>query len=127
MSEVTASTAQFSLVSYISSNPDHHRGVLTLDTKEPTTGALLTLGVNVQQGTRSLSWTGSGVLIPCEEKAADVFARLFLQGSPAETAASALVGQQPKALFAARITAVMVDGSASLNSPTLVQVPSGSC
>ncbi|MFM1768387.1 MAG: hypothetical protein RJA22_916 [Verrucomicrobiota bacterium] len=47
----------------------------------------LTLGVNVQQGIRSLSWTGSGVLIPCEEKAADVFARLFLQGSPAETAA----------------------------------------
>jgi len=45
----------------------------------------LTLGVNVQQGLRSLSWTGSGVLIPCEEKAADVFARMFLQGSRAET------------------------------------------
>lgn len=44
----------------------------------------LTLGVNVQQGQRSLSWTGSGVLIPCEEKAADVFRRLFVQGSPAE-------------------------------------------
>lgn len=44
----------------------------------------LTLGVNVQQGTRSLSWTGSGVLIPCEEKASDVFKRLFLQGTPAE-------------------------------------------
>src|SRR5881628_1052635 len=39
----------------------------------------LTLGVNVQQGLRSLSWTGSGVLIPCEEKAADVFSRMFLQ------------------------------------------------
>jgi hypothetical protein len=47
----------------------------------------LTLGVNVQQGLRSLSWTGSGVLIPCEEKAADVFARMFLQGTKAETAA----------------------------------------
>lgn len=47
----------------------------------------LTLGVNVQQGVRSLSWTGSGVLIPCEEKAADVFARMFLQGTRAETAA----------------------------------------
>jgi hypothetical protein len=47
----------------------------------------LTLGVNVQQGTRSLSWTGSGVLIPCEEKAAEVFARMFLQGTKAETAA----------------------------------------
>src|ERR671924_488317 len=29
----------------------------------------LTLGVNVQQGQRSLSWTASGVMIPCEEKA----------------------------------------------------------
>ncbi|HWX18344.1 MAG TPA: DUF1552 domain-containing protein [Candidatus Binatia bacterium] len=45
----------------------------------------LTLGVNVLQGQRSLSWTGSGVLIPCEEKAADVFARMFLQGTRAET------------------------------------------
>src|SRR5207237_522174 len=47
----------------------------------------LTLGVNVQQGLRSLSWTGSGVLIPCEEKAADVFQRMFLQGTRAETEA----------------------------------------
>ena len=47
----------------------------------------LTLGVNVQQGQRSLSWTGSGVLIPCEEKAAEVFARMFLQGTKAETKA----------------------------------------
>jgi len=45
----------------------------------------LTLGVNVLQGQRSLSWTGSGVLIPCEEKAAEVFARMFLQGTKAET------------------------------------------
>src|SRR5437867_7881537 len=44
----------------------------------------LTLGVNVQQGQRSLSWTGSGVLIPCEEKASDVFRRMFLQGTRAE-------------------------------------------
>src|SRR2546428_1881293 len=47
----------------------------------------LTLGVNVQQGVRSLSWTGSGVMILCEEKAADVFARMFLQGTKAETEA----------------------------------------
>jgi hypothetical protein len=47
----------------------------------------LTLGVNVNQGSRSLSWTGSGVLIPCEEKASVVFGKLFLQGSPAEVAA----------------------------------------
>jgi hypothetical protein len=44
----------------------------------------LTLGVNVQQGQRSLSWTSSGVMIPCEEKAADVFARLFMQGTEKE-------------------------------------------
>lgn len=44
----------------------------------------LTLGVNVSQGLRSLSWTGSGTLIPCEEKPSDVFRRLFLQGTPAE-------------------------------------------
>src|ERR1041385_4191449 len=47
----------------------------------------LTLGVNVQQGVRSLSWTGSGVMIPCEEKASEVFARMFLQGTKAETEA----------------------------------------
>lgn len=47
----------------------------------------LTLGVNVQQGVRSLSWTGSGVLIPCEEEAAEVFRRMFLQGTPEETEA----------------------------------------
>lgn len=46
----------------------------------------LTLGVNVSQGQRSLSWTGSGVLIPCEESAASVYKRLFLQGSKREVA-----------------------------------------
>jgi hypothetical protein len=44
----------------------------------------LTLGVNVQRGQRSLSWTGSGVLIPCEEKASDVYRRMFFQGTPDE-------------------------------------------
>ena len=43
----------------------------------------LTLGVNVS-GQRSLSWTGAGVLIPCETKAATVYKRLFLQGTKAE-------------------------------------------
>ena len=41
----------------------------------------LTLGVNVQKGQRSLSWTGAGVLIPCEEKPSKVYEQLFLQGS----------------------------------------------
>ena len=45
----------------------------------------LTLSVNSR--TKSLSWTGSGVAIPPEEKAADVFKQLFLQGSPAQVAA----------------------------------------
>src|SRR5580704_16949139 len=47
----------------------------------------LNLGVNVQQGQRSLAWTSSGVLIPCEEKASDIFRRLFIQGTEAEVEA----------------------------------------
>lgn len=44
----------------------------------------LTLGVNVNKGQRSLSWTGSGVMIPCEDSAAGVYRKLFLQGSAEE-------------------------------------------
>ena len=47
----------------------------------------LTLGVNIQNGQRSLSWTAAGVLIPCEEKPSAVFKRLFLTGSPEEVRA----------------------------------------
>jgi hypothetical protein len=47
----------------------------------------LTLGVNIQQGWRSLSWTRGGVLIPCEEKPSEVFKHLFLTGSPEEVEA----------------------------------------
>ncbi len=47
----------------------------------------LTLGVNIQNGQRSLSWTAAGVLIPCEEKPSAVFRKLFLQGSPDEVQA----------------------------------------
>ena len=46
--------------------------------------ASLTLGVNVKQGRRSLSWTNGGVLIPCEDSAAAVYRQLFLQGSQAQ-------------------------------------------
>lgn len=42
----------------------------------------LTLAVNTR--TRSLSWTGTGVAIPPEDKAAAVFQEMFLQGSPAQ-------------------------------------------
>lgn len=45
----------------------------------------LTLGVNTR--TRSLSWTGTGVAIPPEDKAAEVFKQLFLQGTPEQIAA----------------------------------------
>jgi hypothetical protein len=44
----------------------------------------LTLGVNVSRGQRSLSWTAGGAMIPCEEKASQVFKRLFLRGSDEE-------------------------------------------
>jgi hypothetical protein len=44
----------------------------------------LTLGVNILSGQRSLSWTGSGALIPCEEKVSVVFKRLFLRGTQEE-------------------------------------------
>lgn len=44
----------------------------------------LNLGVNVEQGQRSLAWTSSGVLIPCDEKASDVFRRMFIQGTQDE-------------------------------------------
>lgn len=44
----------------------------------------MTLGVNAKEGRRSLSWTGGGVLIPCENSAAAVYQKLFLQGAPAE-------------------------------------------
>ncbi len=47
----------------------------------------LTLGVNVQSGLRSLSWTAAGVLIPCEEKPSAIFRRLFLKGTPEEVQA----------------------------------------
>jgi Protein of unknown function (DUF1552) len=55
-----------------------HIGVLT---RFPS----LTLAVNTRS--RSLSWTGTGVAIPPEDKAAEVFKQLFLQGSPTQVAA----------------------------------------
>lgn len=44
----------------------------------------LTLGVNIQQGQRSLSFTSAGVMIPSDDKASDVFKKLFLNGLPEE-------------------------------------------
>jgi Protein of unknown function (DUF1552) len=45
----------------------------------------LTLAVNTRA--RSLSWTGTGVAIPPQDKAAEIFKQLFLQGNAAEVAA----------------------------------------
>ena len=45
----------------------------------------LTLAVN--GGARGLSWTGTGVAIPPEERASDVFNQLFLQGTPEQVQA----------------------------------------
>lgn len=45
----------------------------------------LTLGVNTASRS-SLSFTGTGVAIPPEERASAVFRRMFVQGSPAEVA-----------------------------------------
>lgn len=69
----------------------------------------LTLGVNVAAGSRSLSWTGAGVLIPCESKSSEIFKKLFFQGSPQQIAAQErklkigesimdVVGEQAKSL-----------------------------
>lgn len=44
----------------------------------------MTLGVNVKRGQRSLSWTGGGVLIPCEESPRRVYQQLFMQGSKSQ-------------------------------------------
>ncbi len=44
----------------------------------------LTLAVNTRA--KSLSWTGTGVAIPPEDKAAEVFKQLFLQGNAAQVA-----------------------------------------
>jgi hypothetical protein len=44
----------------------------------------LSLAVN---GSRCLSWTGTGVAIPPEDRASDVFNQLFLQGTPEEVQA----------------------------------------
>jgi hypothetical protein len=45
----------------------------------------LTLSVNTR--TRSLSYSGTGVAIPPEDRAAEVFKQLFLQGTPEQIAA----------------------------------------
>jgi hypothetical protein len=40
----------------------------------------LSLGVNIDKGNRSLSWTRDGVLLPAEDSAPKLYERLFVQG-----------------------------------------------
>lgn len=40
----------------------------------------LNLGVNIDKGNRSLSWTRDGVLLPAEDSARQLYERMFLQG-----------------------------------------------
>src|SRR5262245_46942152 len=47
----------------------------------------LNLGVNTTRGNGSVSWTSTGVMIPSEERGAEVFKRLFVQGTPEEAEA----------------------------------------
>ena len=43
----------------------------------------LNLGVNIDKGNRSLSWTRDGVLLPAEDSAPKLYQRMFVQGDPA--------------------------------------------
>jgi hypothetical protein len=40
----------------------------------------LNLGVNIDKGNRSLSWTRDGVLLPAEDSASKLYERMFIQG-----------------------------------------------
>jgi uncharacterized protein DUF1552 len=40
----------------------------------------LNLGVNIDKGNRSLSWTRDGVLLPAEDSASTLYERMFVQG-----------------------------------------------
>lgn len=42
------------------------------------------LGVNIDKANRSLSWTRDGVLLPAEDSPANVFKKMFLQGTDAK-------------------------------------------
>jgi uncharacterized protein DUF1552 len=44
----------------------------------------LNLGVNIDKGNRSLSWTRDGVLLPAEDSAAKLYERMFVQGDQEE-------------------------------------------
>lgn len=61
----------------------HAAAVIGQATRFPS----LTLGVNVQSGVRSLSWTRTGAMIPCRDRPSEVFRQLYLQGSAAEVKA----------------------------------------
>lgn len=45
----------------------------------------LNLGVNIDRGNRSLSWSRDGVLLPAEDKPSALFRKMFIKGRPQET------------------------------------------
>ena len=47
---------------------------------QATRFATLNLGVNIDKGNRSLSWTRDGVLLPAEDSAPKLYERMFVQG-----------------------------------------------
>jgi hypothetical protein len=46
----------------------------------------LNVGVNIDKGNRSLSWTRDGVLLPAEDSAPKLYQRMFVQGDPESVA-----------------------------------------
>jgi hypothetical protein len=50
----------------------------------------MNLGVNIDRGNRSLSWTRDGVLLPAEDGAAKLYQRMFVQGSKEDVARQVL-------------------------------------
>jgi hypothetical protein len=104
---------------------------LAVHLSAPSVGFATSCPVSGQGWTLTPLWPG-----PLPELAEYVLEVRSLDGSwhrqgvfasAAELVSAALVGQQSGQLLAARITAVMIDGSTSPNSPTLVQVPKAEC
>jgi len=70
----------------------------------------LTLGVNAKKGVQSLSWTRSGAMIPCEDKASEIYKQLFLQGSEEE-----IERQMVKLRFGESVMDTIADQSRALH------------
>ena len=56
----------------------------------------LNLGVNIDKGNRSLSWTRDGVLLPAEDSAPKLYERMFVQGDQDAVAAADPQARKPR-------------------------------